>query len=137
MVKFESLAQFLIKHLPRPFLPYTPFVQVCCIHLFIWLTISSLSLHNLYLLFFCVLSIFAPITRDSVSILRFLFLSHVFFWETLPVCCSKYLYSCFSSHFFLFCPVGWGCKIYRLLLCRDVTPPNDLFTHLLYLGEDQ
>ena len=21
------------------------------------------------------------------------------------------------------CPVGWGCRIHRLLLCRGVTPP--------------
>ena len=26
---------------------------------------------------------------------------------------------------FLFCPVNWGCGIYRLLLCRGVTPPNE------------
>ena len=24
----------------------------------------------------------------------------------------------------LFCPVGWGCRIYRLLLCRGVRPPQ-------------
>ena len=23
------------------------------------------------------------------------------------------------------CPVGWGCRIHRLLLCRGVTPPNE------------
>ena len=23
------------------------------------------------------------------------------------------------------CPVGWGCRIHRLLLCRGVRPPNE------------
>ena len=57
--------------------------------LIIWLIVSSLSLHNLYLLFCCVLSIFtltlfvlmalfcAAVRRDSVFLERFLFLSHV------------------------------------------------------------
>ena len=55
--------------------------------LFIWLIVSSLSPHSLHLLFYCVLSIltliwlvlkalsYAAIRRDSVSLLRFLFLS--------------------------------------------------------------
>ena len=54
-----------------------------------WLIVSSLSPHNIHLLFCCVLSIFAlmwlvfmalfcaAIRRDSVSLLRFPFLSHV------------------------------------------------------------
>ena len=61
-----------------------------------WLMISSLSPHSLHLLFSCVLSILvliwlvlmalfcAAIGRDSVSLLKFLFLSHVqvlFLWE--------------------------------------------------------
>ena len=57
--------------------------------LIMWLMISSLSPHNLHLLFCCVLSILAliwlflmtlfcaAIRRDSVSLLRFPFLSHV------------------------------------------------------------
>ena len=60
------------------------------LHLLImWLIVSSLSLHNLHLLFCCILSILslvlldlmallcAAIMRDWVSLLRFLFLSHV------------------------------------------------------------
>ena len=57
--------------------------------LIMWLIISSLSSHNLHLLFCCVLSILAlvclvlmtlfcaAIRKDSVSLLRFSFLSHV------------------------------------------------------------
>ena len=57
--------------------------------LIMWLIISSLSPHNLQLLFCCILSILAliwlvfmvlfctAIRRDSVSLLRFLFRSHV------------------------------------------------------------
>ena len=57
--------------------------------LIMWLIVSSLSLHNRHLLFCCVLSIFAviwlvltalfcaAIRRDSVSLLKFLFLSQV------------------------------------------------------------
>ena len=64
--------------------------SVDLLHLFImWLIVSSLLAHNLHLLFFCVLSIlaliwlvllalfYAAIRRDSVSLLRFPFLSHV------------------------------------------------------------
>ena len=25
----------------------------------------------------------------------------------------------------IFCPVGWGCRIHRLHLCRGVRPPNE------------
>ena len=65
----------------------------CCANLLhsliIWLMVSSLSPHNLHLLFCCVLSILALIwfvlmalscaamRRDSVSLLKFPFLSHV------------------------------------------------------------
>ena len=57
--------------------------------LIIWLTVPSLSPHSLHLLFCCVLSILAliwlvlmvlfcvAIRRDSVSLLKFPFLSHV------------------------------------------------------------
>ena len=30
-----------------------------------------------------------------------------------------------SSSSTLFCPVSWGCRIHRLLLCRGVRPPNE------------
>ena len=57
------------------------------------------------------------------------------------ICCTIYFVffsktkqdgsSCFVLHFFVkikltfffTCPVGWGCGIYRLLLCRGIRPP--------------
>ena len=71
--------------------------------LIMWLIFSSLSLHSLHLLFYCVLSILAliwlilmalscaAIRMDSVSLLRFPFLSQVpVFWcEMLFIRCLK------------------------------------------------
>ena len=82
--------------------------------LIMWLIVSSLSSHNLHLPFCYVLFTFAltkfvlmalfcaAIRRDSVSLLRFLFLCHVqvFSCEISLVCRLKYPYSCFSSHFY-------------------------------------
>ena len=65
--------------------------------LIMWLIVSSLSPHSLHLLFCCILSILAliwlvlmalscaAIRRDSVSLLKFPFLSQVqvFWWEML------------------------------------------------------
>ena len=79
-----------------------------------WLIVSSLSPHNLHLLFCCILSILAliwlvlmalfctAIRRDSVSLLRFPFFSHVhiFSCEMSLVSRLKHPYSCFSSHFY-------------------------------------
>ena len=57
-----------------------------------WLMVSSLSPHNLHLLFCCILSILAliwlvlialfcvAIRRDSISLLRFPFLSHYYYY---------------------------------------------------------
>ena len=81
--------------------------------LIIWLIVSSLSPHNLYLLFSCVLSILtlirlvlialfcAAIRRDSVSLLKFTFFYHVhvFSYEMLLISQLKRPMSCFSSHF--------------------------------------
>ena len=84
------------------------------LHSFIMrLIMSSLSPHRLHLLFCCVLSIltliwlvlmalfFAAIRRDSVSLLKFPFLSQVqvFKCEMLFISCFKVLLSCFSFHF--------------------------------------
>ena len=74
-----------------------------------WSIVSSLLPHNLHLLFSCVFSIhalvwlvhialfWAAIRRDSVSLLRFPFLSHVqvFSCKMLLISPSSY----FSSHF--------------------------------------
>ena len=78
-----------------------------------WLLVSSLSQSNLHLLFSCVLSILtliwlvlmalfcAAIWRDSVSLLRFPFLSqvHVFSCEILHTKSFKTPIELFSSHF--------------------------------------
>ena len=75
--------------------------------------VSSLSSHNQHLLFCCVLPIFAStglvllvlfyvvVRRDFAFLWRRLILSHVqdFSWEILLICCLKYLWNCFSSHF--------------------------------------
>ena len=81
-VKFQFLAQFPVDHFTHPVVSfYASLLQ----SLIIWLTISSLSPHNLHLLFCCVLSIlvliwlvlmalfWAAIRRHSVSLLRFTF----------------------------------------------------------------
>ena len=81
--------------------------------LIMWLIVSSLTPHTLHLLFCCVLSILAliwfvlmalscaAIRRDSVSLLRFPFLSQVqVFWcEMLFIRRLKRPLSCFPSHF--------------------------------------
>ena len=83
--------------------------------LIMWLMVSSLSQHNLHLLFCCVLSIlalirlilmalfYAAIRRDSVSLLKFSLISHVqvFSCEMLFISHLKCPWSFFSSHFCL------------------------------------
>ena len=83
-----------------PTQPCLPVYSLCAnlLHsLIMWLIVSSLSPHSLHLLFCCVLSILAliwlvlmalscaSIRRDSVSLLKFPFLSQVqvFWWEML------------------------------------------------------
>ena len=81
--------------------------------LILWLMVSSLSPHSLHLLFCCVLSIlaliwlvlmalfWAAIRSDSVSLLKFPFLSHlqVLSCEILFISRLKRPLSCFPSHF--------------------------------------
>ena len=82
------------------------------LHSLMWLIVSFLSPHNLHLLFTCVLSIIAliwlvlmafsvAIRRDSVSILRFPFLSYVqvLSCEMLFISRLKRPLIYFSSHF--------------------------------------
>ena len=98
MVRFKFLAQPSGSPCrPSCVSPYTPSVLICCANLLhsliMWLSISSLLLHCLHLLFCYVLSILAliylvlmalsctAIRRDSVSLIRFPFLSQVqVFW---------------------------------------------------------
>ena len=114
VVKFKLLAQFLVDNLPT--LSCLLLYSFCASFLHslnMLLIVSSLLPHNLYLLFCCVLSIlaliwlflmalfFVAIRRDSVSLLRFPFLSniHVFSWEMSLVSRIKRPVNCFSSHF--------------------------------------
>ena len=84
--------------------------------LIMWLIISSLSLHSLHLQLCCVLSILtliwlvlmaltcAAVRRDSVSLLRFPFLSQVqVFW-----CEMLFLIFCYIQSFFVF----FNCKLW-------------------------
>ena len=83
------------------------------LHSLMWLMVSSLPPHSLHLLFCCVWSIpaliclvlmelfCAAIRRDSVSLLKFPFLSQVqvLLCEMLFISLLKHTYSCFSFHF--------------------------------------
>ena len=129
MVKFQFLAQFQM---------ITFFIQSCLVlyysyanllhSLIMWLTLSALSPYDLDFLFCCVLSNFAltslvliallcvAIRKDSVSLLRFPFLSHVqvFSCEILSVCRLKYPYSCFSFSFLFPC---YCCSLDQYAVC--------------------
>ena len=110
-----------------------------------WLIVSSLSLHNLHLLFCCILSTFAltylvlmtlfcaAIRRDSISLLRLPFLSrvNVFSCEISLVCCLKYPNSCFSSHFFLFSFVLLVLVLSELFWVALTSLPSALFLCIL------
>ena len=66
---------------------------------------------------------YATIKRNSVSLLKFFFLSPVlmFWYEVSSVCRLKYPYSCFSSHFcLLFCIVYPFALILQLILLADL-----------------
>ena len=88
MIKFKFLA-----HLTLPTQSCQVLYSFCANlqhSLIMWLMVSSLSLHCLHLLFCCVLSIVtliwlilmalfcAAIRRDSVSLLKFPFLNHIY-----------------------------------------------------------
>ena len=90
MVKLKFLAQFLVDHLAHQVM--SSLIHLRCkfvVFAFMWLMVLSQSPHNPHLLFCCILSIhaliwlvlmalfWAAIKRDSVSLLRFPFLSHV------------------------------------------------------------
>ena len=114
----KFLAQFPVDNLLHPVV--SSLIYSLCTNLLhsinMWLAVSSLSPYNLHLLFRCVLSIryfdivfieffCAALKRDSVSILRFPFLSHlqVFLCE---ISCSKVFFSSqarsgYLSHFSL------------------------------------
>ena len=114
MVGFKFLAQFSVDHLLHSFMSSFLLFFANMPHLFIvWLIVSSQSPHNQHLRFCCILSIFAliqfvlmakfcaAVRRDSVSLLRFPFLSYVniFSCEISLICHLECPYKCFSSHF--------------------------------------
>ena len=37
-----------------------------------------------------------------------------------------YIYICVLKYHNINCPVAWGCKLHRLLLCRGVRPPRSV-----------
>ena len=108
------------------------------LHLLMWLMVSSLSPHNLHLLFCCVLSILAliwlvlmalfcaAIRRDSVSLLWFPILSHVnvFSCEMFLISRLKRPYH-FSSHF---CFLG----IVLLVLLSELFLVDVIYYHYYY-----
>ena len=109
-----------------------------------WLMVSSLSPHNLHLLFCCVLSILAliwfvlmalfcaAIRRDSVSLLKFPFLSHVqvLSCEMLFISRLKRPWSCFSSYFFFLFVVILLSIVLSVLFLMAVIRPLSCFSLL-------
>ena len=112
MLKFKFLAQFPVDHLAHPIMSSLILFCTNFLHsLIMWLIISSLSSHNQHLIFCCVSSIlalrwlvllWAALRRNSVSLLKFPFLSHVhvFLGEISLDSRLKSSKSCFSSHFY-------------------------------------
>ena len=89
MVKFQFLSQFPVDNLHQPQL-YLVLFSFCANlrhSLIMWMMVSSQSQHNPHLLFCCLIyfrfdmvglyNVCAAIRRNSVSLLRFPFLSHV------------------------------------------------------------
>ena len=110
--------------------------------LIMWLIVSSLSLHSLHLLFCCVLSILAliwlvlmalscaAIRRDSISLLRFPFLSQVqVFWcEMLFISHLKRSSSCFFSYFFFLVVVILSSIVLSISFLMAVISPRSCFS---------
>ena len=107
--------------------------------LIMWLMVWSLSPHSLHLLFCCALCILAliwlvlmalfcaAIRRDSVSFLKFPFLSHVqvLSCEMLLISRLKRPWSCFSSHFcFLVFVILLSIVLSVLFLMAVISPPS-------------
>ena len=104
--------------------------------------VSSRSPHNLHLLFCCILSILAliwlvpmalfcaAIRRDSVSLLKFPFLSHVqvLSCEMLFISRLKRPWSCFPSHFcFLVFVILLSIVLSVLFLMAVISPLSCFF----------
>ena len=107
--------------------------------LIMWLIVSFLSLHSLHLLFCCVLSIlaliwlvltalfYAAISRDSVSLLKFPFLSHikVLSCEMLFTSRLNRPLTCFPSHIcFLVTVILLSIVLTASFLIAVISPPS-------------
>ena len=112
MVKLQNLAQFPVGHLAYSVVRVLYSFCANLLHsLIMWLIVSSLSPHNLHLLFCCVLSILAliwlvlmalfcaAVRRGSVSLLRFPFLSHVYIFSCKMSLVSRLKSPCSPSPF--------------------------------------
>ena len=141
MVKFQFHALFPVDHLAHPVV--SSLISFCAnlLHsLIMWSVVSSLSLHNLYLLFCCVLSILDLIWLiviamfcDSVSLVRFTFFRHVhvFSCEILLKTSLKtsielfffpFLYSAHYYYLFTYLFIYW--LFFCWLLFRQVVWPR-------------
>ena len=113
IVKIQFFAKFPVDHLAHPVMSSLILFQ-CKFAAFAYYVIDqSLSPHNQHLLFCCILSFLALIRlvlmvlfsaiikRDSVSLFRFPYLSHVHVssHEMLLISCLKRPWSCLSSYF--------------------------------------
>ena len=110
--------------------------------LIMWLMVSSLSPHSLHLLFCCVLSILAliwlvlmalfctAIRKDSASLLKFPFLSHVqvLSCEMLFISRLKRPGSCFPSHFCFLVFVILLSIVLSVMFLVAVTSPRSCFS---------
>ena len=121
---------------------YLALYSVCAnlLHsLIMWLMVSSMSPHSLHLLFCCVLSILAwiwlvlmalfcaAIRRDSVSLLKFPFLSQaqVLSREILFISRLKRPWCCFSYYFcFLVFVILLSIVLSVLFLMAVISPPS-------------
>ena len=102
MIKIKSLAQFPMDQLTHSVVSSLYSFCANLLHfLNLWLTVSSLSSHNLHLLFWVFF--YAATTKDSVSLFTFPFRCniHVFSCAISLLCPLKYPY-CFSYHFYCF-----------------------------------
>ena len=83
---------------------------------------SKCSLFISLTIFFLFIQLSLPFLSHSLSLSLSFFLS-----SHLSLYIYIYIYILFFSFFPFFhsipCPVGWGCRIYRLHLCRGADPP--------------
>ena len=136
---------YISQWIPLPSQSCLSLYSLCAnlLHLLImWLMVSSLSPHSLVLLFCCVLSILAliwlvlmvvfcsAIRRDSVSLLKFLFLSYiqVLSSEMLFISRLKRPWGCFPSHFCFLVFVILLSMVLSVLFLRAVISPRSCFS---------